>query len=104
MRIGAFLPEPFPGQAWIRTSAEFWEWAWELGAVGASPGRGGKVHSTSLSRYGLVSCHPVLCGLTKSWNTALWKLTWFAFCRAPKVKDLGSMWLSTLEETVLPQG
>lgn len=28
--IGAFLPEPPSGQAWIGTSAEFWEWPWEL--------------------------------------------------------------------------
>lgn len=69
MRTGAFLPEPAPGQAWIGTSAELWEWPWGLGAVGASPGQGGKGHRPSLSRGGLVlSLHSVQCGLTGSWD------------------------------------
>lgn len=35
MKIGAFLPEPRPGQAWVGTSTEFWEcpWSWEQGVL-----------------------------------------------------------------------
>ena len=82
-----------------------WDCLWELGAVGASSGQGGEVHS-SQPQQGLpvLPLHPVLNGLTRSWNTAFWKLIWFAFSRAPQVRDQGEAWLSILEETVLPQG
>lgn len=47
-----------------------------------------------------LSLHPVLSGPTGSWDTALWKWIWFAFCRAPKVQGLG-LGVAQLKEDLL---
>lgn len=74
--------------------------------MGASCGQGEESPGPQASA-GLpaLSLHPpVLKGVMGSRRSALWKLTWFALCRAPGSGTGVRCGSATLVETVLPQG
>lgn len=104
MRTGAFLPEPAPGHAWIGTSAELWEWPWGWEQWVLPLAKVGKVTGAASAGVACAVHPPCAAWSDQKLGQALWKLTRFASFRAPKVRDPGSLWLSTPGETVLPQG